>query len=597
MKKKILLVEDEAILAMSEASSLEMAGFDVITAADGDEALSYIKTDHEISLVLMDIDLGSGIDGTETSRLILSFKQIPIIFLTSHSEKAMVEKVKDITKYGYVLKNCGEFVLIEAIKMAYELFEANSSITTREIEYREIVNDLEAAILKFNEQGEIIFFSRGAENIFGYKAEEVIGKKSIETINPRIDKFGNDHSLMIKNIFSSPDKFRFHRNENRTKDGTNLWMSWNNKLVKDQYGNNLYMLCIGNDLSDQKRARETLKYTEDILSKISESERVWQAAIESAGDGVWDWNTITNKVFFSKTWKNMLGYSEEEIEDNVEEWISRIHPDDKERSLEAVRNYISGITDHYESIHRLRGKYGKYHWILDRGRIIERDPEGRVLRMVGTHTDISAQKETEKQLLQLNDEKGFLLKEIHHRVKNNLLIISSLISLKEGVSGDNLADIKNQIDAIRIIHDKLYRGNSQTNVLFGEYCTDLLYTIFETFLDTGIKINIDSEEISIPEDKIVSLGLFINEIATNAVKYAFQNNEDPEFSVSLKPDEKTDAHILKINNNGPELPDSLIIEEAETLGMRLMTSLALQLKADLRVEKSPHPQFSLTFKL
>ena len=92
MKKKILLVEDEAILAMSEASTLEKAGFDVITAADGDEALNYVKNDHEISLVLMDIDLGSGIDGTETSRLILSFKQIPIIFLTSHSEKAMVEK-------------------------------------------------------------------------------------------------------------------------------------------------------------------------------------------------------------------------------------------------------------------------------------------------------------------------------------------------------------------------------------------------------------------------------------------------------------------------------------------------------------------------
>ena len=93
------------------------------------------------------------------------------------------------------------------------------------------------------------------------------------------------------------------------------------------------------------------------------------------------------------------------------------------------------------------------------------------------------------------------------------------------------------------------------------------------------------------------MGLFINEIATNAVKYAYQNNENPEFSISLKPDKKTDTHILKIQNNGPALPDNLIIEEAETLGMRLMTSLALQLRADLKVEKSPHPQFSLTFKL
>ena len=110
--KKILLVEDEAIIALSEAGIIQRHGYKIITAYNGEAAVDSVRSDPEISLVLMDIDLGTGIDGNETARRILKQRELPIVFLTSHAEKHMVDKVKDITRYGYILKNAGEFVLM-----------------------------------------------------------------------------------------------------------------------------------------------------------------------------------------------------------------------------------------------------------------------------------------------------------------------------------------------------------------------------------------------------------------------------------------------------------------------------------------------------
>ena len=119
MKKKILLVEDEAIIAMAEAKMLQNHGYEAITVFDGQKAIEKADTEPGISLILMDIDLGSGIDGTEAAEKILKRRDIPVVFLTSHSEKEYVDKVKKITRYGYVLKNSGEFILIESITMAF----------------------------------------------------------------------------------------------------------------------------------------------------------------------------------------------------------------------------------------------------------------------------------------------------------------------------------------------------------------------------------------------------------------------------------------------------------------------------------------------
>jgi diguanylate cyclase (GGDEF)-like protein/PAS domain S-box-containing protein len=134
---------------------------------------------------------------------------------------------------------------------------------------------------------------------------------------------------------------------------------------------------------------------------LRESEARWQFALEGAGDGVWDWNAATNTVFFSRQWKAILGYEDHEIGTSLDEWDSRIHPEDKARCYEDLERHFTGQTPFYQNEHRVRCKDGSYRWILDRGKVIEWATDGQPLRVIGTHTDVTERKQAETQFQQL----------------------------------------------------------------------------------------------------------------------------------------------------------------------------------------------------
>lgn len=128
---------------------------------------------------------------------------------------------------------------------------------------------------------------------------------------------------------------------------------------------------------------------------LKTSEARWQFALEGSGAGVWDWNSNTDIIFYSRQWKAMLGYADHEVGSSLEEWSSRIHPEDQEACFAALDKHFKGETGIYQNEHRLRCKDDSYRWILDCGKVVEWTPDGRPLRMIGTHTDISDRKRTE----------------------------------------------------------------------------------------------------------------------------------------------------------------------------------------------------------
>ena len=129
----------------------------------------------------------------------------------------------------------------------------------------------------------------------------------------------------------------------------------------------------------------------------------WRAVLELTETGVWDWNAQTNKVYFSPIWKAMLGYADDEIGDSLEEWDSRIHPADKDSAYADLERHFSGQTSLYENTHRMRCKDGSYKWILDRGRVVSFSTEGKPLRVIGTHTDVTESYELKRLLERLAD--------------------------------------------------------------------------------------------------------------------------------------------------------------------------------------------------
>jgi PAS domain S-box-containing protein len=236
----------------------------------------------------------------------------------------------------------------------------------------------------------------------------------------------------------------------------------------------------------------------------------------------------------------MLGYGEEEIENRYEEWESRVHPEDLPKALKAVEDLLSNRVELYHCEHRLRCKDGSYRWILDRGKVMEWDSEGKPLRAVGTHTDITEQKETEERIRHLLQEKELLLRETHHRILNNLSVIRSLLSLQAAeVSApeavESLREAQARIDAMRVLYERLFRSKVQKIVSLRSYLEDLVRDIGEIFpVEDRVKITVEGEDLSLSPRQAVPVGIIVNELVSNALKYAFPGKRRGKVAVRLR---------------------------------------------------------------
>jgi len=141
-KNRLLLVEDDVILTLAESKILVDSGYEVRCVASGEDAIEVIKNDNGIDLILMDIDLGSGINGLEASRQILKIKDLPIVFLTSCIDKKIIHQMKFITRYGYIVKGSGEKTLLSSIEMAIGLFQSRKTIEAGEARYHQFTGNI-----------------------------------------------------------------------------------------------------------------------------------------------------------------------------------------------------------------------------------------------------------------------------------------------------------------------------------------------------------------------------------------------------------------------------------------------------------------------
>jgi len=182
----------------------------------------------------------------------------------------------------------------------------------------------------------------------------------------------------------------------------------------------------------------------ETRNALQRSEERWHFALEGAEDGVWDWNPQTGEVFYSPRWKAMLGYKDDEIENNITEWDKRVHPDDKAAAYEDLGKHISGEKPLYTNIHRLLCKDGNYIWILDRGKIMQRDDAGKPIRFIGTHTNITDRKIVEEELIHAKSKaeesdrlKMSFLNNISHEVRTPLNAIMGFTNLMTEDADEN----------------------------------------------------------------------------------------------------------------------------------------------------------------
>ena len=198
----------------------------------------------------------------------------------------------------------------------------------------------------------------------------------------------------------------------------------------------------------RKEVRRKTEQLSKTMEDLRKAEARWKFAIEGTEQGLWDWYIQTGEVFFSKQWKKMLGYEEDEIGNSLKEWEERVHPDDLKQAWDDIEKHFRGETDMYINEHRLLCKNGTYKWILDRGRVIEFTGDGKPLRMIGTHTDISEIKEKEKILLENEALYRFLFEHnpapmlIYERGTMNIMAVNEALCSNYGYTPAELQNMR-----------------------------------------------------------------------------------------------------------------------------------------------------------
>jgi PAS domain S-box-containing protein len=253
---------------------------------------------------------------------------------------------------------------------------------TRRIESSEflgtLLDNLNAGVMIVDPKTRIIEeINPKVEGLLGLSRDRIVGTECHRFLCPT-----EQHSCPILDLNQAMDN-----SERVMIDSTGREIPILKTVKKVLFGGKVKLLETFVDISDIKRTEERLRA----------SERRWNFALDGAGDGVWDWNAKTGKVFFSRKWKEILGYAEEEIGDTLDEWMTRVHPDDIDRCMREIDRHFRGETESYECEHRIRRKDGTYAWILDRSKIVEHDPSGKPERVIGTHTDVTERVEAENE--------------------------------------------------------------------------------------------------------------------------------------------------------------------------------------------------------
>jgi PAS domain S-box-containing protein len=248
--------------------------------------------------------------------------------------------------------------------------------------FRQLLTASPDALIVSNQDGRILLVNEATVRLFGYSHEELIGQPIEILVPPRYREQHREYrsryseSPYVRLMGSGVELTAFR------KDGTEFAAEIALGPMSTEQG--VIVFSAVRDITARKQSERALR----------ESEERFTLAVQGSDAGIWDWDLRTNQVYFSPRWKSMLGYGEDELRNEFDEWESRLHSEDRERALETVRAYLDGQSADFELEHRLRHKDGSYRWILARGAAV-RDASGRPYRMAGSHLDITDRKEME----------------------------------------------------------------------------------------------------------------------------------------------------------------------------------------------------------
>lgn len=426
----------------------------------------------------------------------------------------------------------------------------------------------------------IIDVNNAYESIIGVKKGDIIGKKASETYGtgkpPYIDIYAKVANTGISNSFETyfepMDKYFFISIFSPKKD---------------------YFATVFEDITERKKVEEALK----------ESEAYYKTIFENTGTATVIIEEDTTISLVNSEFESLSGYSKEEVE-GKRRWMDFVVDEEDIKRMEKYNKVFKpdDVPRNYEFKF-----YNKNREIKDVFITVALVP-GTKKRLVSL-LDITERNQSRIFLKKSLKEKEMLLREVHHRVKNNLQIMSSLLNLQSGNIEDEgvveiFKDSQSRIKSMALIHGKLYQSENMVSINFGEYIQSLVLNLLGTYAPyKGITPEIKTSDILFDIDTAIPCGLIVNELVMNSIKHAFPHAGNKsisvpkeEYKINIELYKEEDHYKLIVGDNGRGIPEDLEISKAETLGLQLVNNLVNQLDGKIDINRSNGTKFIITFK-
>jgi PAS domain S-box-containing protein len=475
---------------------------------------------------------------------------------------------------------------------------AEQSLRESEEQYRRIVDTANEGIWTIDAEARTTYINERMADMLGYTVEEMLGCSAFDFVRPADFALAGDLFDFQQTGIASQSDFCLRR-----RDGSELWVLSCTSPILDDNGSLVAVLAMITDITSRKHAEEEKTR---LIASLQENEERLRLALDAARMGIWEWNILTKQVSWSDRNEQLFGIAPGSFRGTYDAFLESVHPEDRELVNQSISRAVAQKLP-YEQEYRIVWPDGSIHWMVVKSQLFD-DESGKTVRMIGTTLDISdavaaatQRKRTEEQIKASLKEKEVLLKEIHHRVKNNLQIISSLLNLQsESIKDTRILDIfkegQNRIDSMALIHEKLYQSEDLDRVDFPEYIQELASNLYYSYeagsKDIALTINVDNVQLGI--DTAIPCGLIINELVSNSLKYAFPSGRSGEIIIDLHWQDDTEL-ILRVSDNGIGFPQNIDFKNTKSLGLQLVIALTNQLDGNIELNRDIGTEFKLKF--